>query len=122
MPSLQAIVHPRLLVNLFAFYPSLCTIQVSTPVQDVVGELQPVWANVPLHVLLPCRISPVGGQELKMSEEVYGVSSHTINLRGFYPAIAIAMRALIDLVYYDILSVEHDGNDYTTRLQVQVVI
>lgn len=113
------IVHPRMLEGLALFYPSLCTIQQATLAQDAVGEPLATWAD--LLQALPCRVSPAGGQERKLPNQTYGVASHTINLRGHYPSITIAMRAVVDSVNYDVLSVEHDGNAYTTRLQVQVV-
>ena len=115
----QAFVHPRMLEGLAAFYPSLCTIQSGTLTQDSVGQPVATWAYV--LQAIPCRISPAGGREMKLPNQTYGVGSHTINLRGYYPTIIVAMRALVDGVAYDILAVESDGNQYTTRLQVQVV-
>jgi hypothetical protein len=114
------IVHPRMLEGLAAFYPSLCTIQSAVEPQDTVG--QPVVASyTDVLQALPCRVSPAGAREMKLPNQTYGVASHTINLRGHYPSITTAMRALVDGVAYDVLAVEHDGNAYTTRLQVQVV-
>ena len=119
MPSIQPIMHERLLANLTAFYPSLCTIQEATYIVDTVGEPQPTWADFLTDI--PCRISPAGGNETKRSDETYEVATHVINLAGYYVTITVPMRAEIDGVLYDILSIEHDGNHFTTRLRAQVV-
>ena len=119
MPSIQPIMHERLLTALYRYYPSTCTIQEATYTVDTVGEPQPAWADFLTD--LPCRISPAGGREMKLPDQTYEVASHTINLGGYYPTITVVMRAVIDGATYDILSIEYDGNHFTTRLQAQVV-
>jgi len=119
MPSIQPIMHERLLAALYRFYPSTCTIREATYTVDTVGEPQPTWADFLTDI--PCRVSPAGGREMKLPDQTYGVASHVINLAGYYSTITVAMRAVISGVNYDILSIEHDGNGFTTRLQAQVV-
>ena len=119
MPSIQPIMHQRVLAALARFYPSTCTIQQATFTADTVGQPQPAWALFLADI--PCRISPAGGREVKAPDQTYDVASHTINLAGYYPMITVVMRAVISAVVYDILSIEYDGNHFTTRMQVQIV-
>jgi len=114
------ILHPRMLSSLANFYPQNARIQREiTPVpQDSVGEPLPTWEDV---LTCPCRLSPKSGQENRLPDQTYAVGSHVINLRGYYPMVLVEMRVLIDLTYYDITAVEHDGQYHTTRLTAQVV-
>jgi len=113
--------HPKLLDSLGSFFNSTCTIQEYTETQDEWGEPIQTWADKPGHIDIPCAIAPSGGQEVKRPDMTYVVSSHYITLRGNYPAITEAMRAVVAGKTYDILLVEHDSRGITTRLSVQVV-
>lgn len=103
------------------FYPSLCTIQTPVLSQDDANQPRPAWPNLAGHVALACRLSPLSGTERKSTNQVYTRATHVINLAGNYPTIAEKMRAVIDDIPYDILLVENDGQDKSTRLVAQVV-
>lgn len=123
MPSL-GLIHPRMLVGLWGFYPSTCTIQVATETQDSVGQPIPAWANLAGHVAIPCRIAPIeraSGWEVKASTQTYTVATWKVALRSYYPAIITKMRAVAGGVNYNILAVEHDDQETMTVLQVDVV-
>ena len=116
-----SLISPRMFGLLAAFYPSLCTIQAPTETQDAAGQPIPSWTNLPGHVALSCRMSPTGGGERKTPSQIYSVGVVTINLQEAYPLITTKMRAVVDNVVYDILSVDIDGNNVSTRLTCQVV-
>jgi len=118
MASKQPFVHQRMLPGLAGFYPSLCTIQEAVESNDL-GEVTDVWVDV--WTAIPCRVSPVGVQEMKRPDQTFTLGSHTINLAGCYPLIIPKMRAKVGLIYFDVLGVESDGNGYTTRLQARIV-
>ncbi len=115
----MTLIHPRMLANLWNFYPSTAVIEEATMTQDSVGEPIPAWADFLTD--LDCRLSPTGGSEPPMPNQTYSIGSHTVSLASYQPTIEVEMRALVGGIYYDILVVEHDGNAVQTRLQVQVV-
>jgi len=114
-------IHPRMFEELTAFYPAVCAVQAATEVRDEVGQPIEAWANVPGLDALPCRVSPSGGSERRQPNQVYSLSTHVINLAGHYATISTKHRAVVALQAYDILLVEHDGNQQMTKLVCQVV-
>jgi head-tail adaptor len=108
-----------MLESLGRIYPSLCTIQSAVETQDTAGQPIKTWAD--LIQAIPCRKAPAGGREVKLPDQTYGVADFVIELRGYYPSITRKMHAVVDGTVFDILNPESDGNNFTTRLQVQVV-
>ncbi len=118
---MSSLLHSRMLGALAAYYPSLCTIE-EPSTTNVRGEVSPdPWTPLAGHEALRCRVSPTGGQEIKRADMIYTIGSHTIALAGHYPTITAKMRAVADGTAYDVLAVEHDGQETMTRLRVQVV-
>ena len=121
------LIHPRLLSGLAAtFYPSLCTIQEATEVQDAYGEPIATWANVAGLVNLPCAVAPpnLGSpekSEVKKSDGTIEIITHHIAIAGHYPAITNKMRAVISGINYDIMAVEIDSHATMTRLRAVLV-
>jgi len=103
------------------FYPDLCTIQKSTEAQDSTGHPAATWSNLADHVGLACRVSPIGGTERKTATQVYSMATHVIELTKAYPSIVTKMRAVVRGWNYDILLVERDGQEASSRLVTQVV-
>lgn len=126
MSNYQGIVHPQLLARLQTHhYAATVTIQQATEAVDAYGvATKASWANVSGLVDLPCRLSPTNRtsiREARADANPYIEHGYTIAINGYYSTITAKMRAVVDSVNYDIVSVEHDGNSKTTRLQVQVV-
>ena len=120
---MNTLIHPALLEKLYQFYDSLCSItHYTSENQDTYGEPQPAWVNLGNHINLPCSIAPSGGREVHTTDMTVAVSSHIISIAGYYPAITPIMRAVIDSVSYDILSVGLDSKKKTTQLVCQVVL
>jgi head-tail adaptor len=103
------------------FYPSACTIQVSTATQDAAGQPVLTWSTLAGHSALDCRVAPAMAEERKRDDLVLDRTTHTIALAGYYATITPAMRAIVGTSTYDILGVEYDGNGMTTRLRVEIV-
>lgn len=115
-------IHPRLFELLGNHYPGRCTIQTSTEIEDAAGQPIPAWSDLAGHIDLQCRVAPSGGSERKATNQVYSVSTHVVELAGWYPQISSKMRVVADDgLVLDILLPEHDGNHATTRLVCQVV-
>lgn len=125
MANQLGIIHPNMLTRLQPnFYPSSCTIQEATEAADSYGQLIPTWGNLADHVAIRCRIAPnppQSGDEQRMQTQIYTVHSWLISFNGYYPAILETMRAVVDGMTYDIIQVQHDGNDKTTRLSVRTL-
>jgi len=118
----MAIIDPRMLARLHNFYPSMATIQEATELQGTTGALTLVWADKAGHVDLPSRIGPSGGREIRLPDQTYAISTHTIGLRGNYPTVTVEDRAVDDNgVIYDIMLVESDDQDASTYLYTRIV-
>lgn len=125
MANQLGIIHPELLSRVQPnFYPSSCTIQEPTETADSYGQPIPSWGNLSGHVGISCRLSPesqASGDELRTQTQIYTVHSWLISFNDYYPLIDETMRAVIDGATYDILQVQHDGNNQTTRLRVRTL-
>ena len=115
------IIHPRMFAALHRFYASACTIQQATVTQDTYGEEILTWADLAAHVDLDCAIAPSGGSEVKAPDGTYVISTHIIDLAGYYPLISEKMRAEVAGAYYDIILVEIDSQLKSTKLTCQIV-
>jgi len=107
--------------RLHEFYPSTVTIQEYTEAQDSYGEPVKTWANKMGYVNLRCRLAPSGGQEVKLPNQTYVVTTHMIAIADYYPGIDETDRAVIGTQTFDILLVENDGQGESTRLAVEIV-
>ena len=118
----MTIIDPRMLTQLHNFYPSTVTIQEAVERRGTAGEIEVDWEDMAGHVDLPARIGPSGGREVKLADQTYAVSTHTIGLRGNYPSIGVKDRVVADDgTIYDILSVASDDQDASTYLYTEIV-
>ncbi len=115
------IISSRMFELLGKFYPDICTIQESVEAQDSTGNPVASWSDLADHKGLACRVSPIGGTERKTATQIYSVATHVIELTGDYPSIVTKMRALVRGFTYDILLVERDGQQMSSRLVTQVI-
>ena len=126
----HGIVNPGMLDALEDnFYPEDATIYTVTETQDAVGQLVPsLGPVVPTYVDLPCRFVPAilsaggsSGGEKRMQDETRLIDLMTVSFNAYYPLITEEMVVVIDTVQYNIMLVERDGNDKTSRLRVERV-
>ena len=115
------IVSSRMFEMLGKFYPDLCTIQENVEIQDSTGNPVASWSDLADHKDLGCRVSPIGGTERKTTTQVYSIATHVIELTETYPSIVTKMRAVVRGWTYDILLVERDGQEISSRLVTQVI-
>ena len=119
MPGL---IHPHLLEHLEeTFFPSLATIQVSTLTVNTNREPIRAWANLALHVDIPCAIAPAKADERASADKTVAETTHVAILAGDYQTVTPVHRAVIDGTVYDIAGVEHDSHHITTRLRLRIV-
>ena len=118
----MTIIDPRMLTQLHNFYPSTVTIQEAVERRGTAGEIEVDWEDMAGHVDLPARIGPSGGREVKLADQTYAVSTHTIGLRGNYPLVTVEDRAVDDNgVIYGILAVASDDQEASTYLYTEIV-
>jgi len=101
------------------YFPSLCTVQQDEGIADAHGMIVPDWQPIVALTDIPCAIASTGGQEVKQADQTYVVANFKIALRGAYPTITEAMRAVVtgpNAGTYDILLVEGSSHAKATRL------
>lgn len=113
------LIDPRLTTKLADFFPQSCTIKTSVVTQSTSGR--EILTPADFITDIPCRIAPTAGKEIKKPDGTYTIGSHVIVLDDYYSTITTKMTAVINSITYDILAVEFDAEEETTRLPVQVV-
>ena len=117
----RPLIAPAMFSRLFNFYPATVTIQAVSEPQGTYGEVVSNWADRAGYVDLECRLAPSGGQEVKMADQTYAVSTHIIAITGYYPGIDEKDRAVVGAETFDIMLVESDGQSESTRLIAEIV-
>ena len=118
---MRTIFDPRMMAELRDYFPSLCAIQENVGIENDYGEIVEDWQDYADHADLPCAHGPNKGIEVKKPDQTYVISNYTLSLRGYYPTITEAMRAVVDGVAYEILLVQSDSHGVTTRILTRVV-
>lgn len=106
------------------WFGSLCTIEVNTPTYDAQHQPLPAWAALDdEHTEIPCRKAPLTNEERRVAAPAFVLTTATdaAVLYGCYPAITVAMRAVIDGTVYDIVGVRHDSEAIFTYLALKTV-
>ena len=118
----RALVHPRLMQSLPNHYPQTVAIQRPLRLQDAAGQEVDDWQDIESHQALAAMVAPTGGKEQRSSNQIIEQSTHTIALRGYYPAILAIHRAVDGQGQtYNILLVEHDTQRSATYLYCEIV-
>ena len=123
----MTIVHPGLTANLTrttgGFFPSTGAVQVKT-ITNTKGNPSESWADVDGLVSIRCAIAPAVDEVPSESRSpAYATRTHRALLGGEYTTIDPTVhRFLSGGVGYDILGVEHDSHDITTRLHLREVL
>ena len=116
----RELTHSKLLESLADFFPSLCTIEANDPTQSDSGA--PVEGTaVEVYTDIPCSIASQSAREPRTRTMTYEKNQFWIVLRGYYPLVKTEMKAVVELVFYNILGVEFDSHKVTTRLTVELV-
>lgn len=117
------IINSRMFAALKGFYPSECTIQEPTEIQDDTGHPVASWSDLAGHVNMPCRLSPISGRagEIRTPAQTYTEASHVVELTRTVPDVTTKMRAVVDGVIYDIVLIEHDGQGVSARILTELV-
>ena len=118
---MRSLAHPNRLAALRHAFPSTCAIQRATESRGATGEVILSWGDAPGMTAIPCRVAPTGGREVKRENQTYVVATHYILLRGYYGGISERDRAVVGSQVYNILLVEHDGEQSVTRLECEVI-
>lgn len=128
MPNQPALIHPRMFVGLAAdFFPSALTVQAATTGRSATGAVTTTaWADVAGMVNLPCRVAPVSGTETRTPQQVTGQEVQRCVVPQYLAAVTLKHRAVVDGKPYDIVSIDHDGQQGAggrklTRLSLKVV-
>ena len=123
----MTIVHPGLTANLTratgGFFPSTGAVQVKT-ITNTRGNPSEAWVDVDGLDSIRCAIAPaVAEVPGENRDPAYGERTHRALLDGEYAAIDPTVhRFLSGGVGYDIVGVERDSHDITTRLHLREVL
>src|SRR5438105_4097479 len=125
---MRQLLDPRLGATVSDGFPSRCTIQ-SIP-KTAAASGQPVL-GVPVDVdgmtKISCRIGPLilirpTDNENRTNRIQESYLARQLKLDGYFPAILVRdMQAVVDGITYPIRGVEHDGNQFSTRLRLEVI-
>jgi hypothetical protein len=107
-------------------FPNLCTIQsAATTINAMGAPVVTPFANMTGLVDIPCHSAPPAIEDVRGSDELRKVDRtdtrqmRHVLLAGYFPTIALSMRAVVDGVAWNIVGVESDAFDSQTRLMVQ---
>ncbi len=107
-------------------FPNLCTIQSAATTTNAMGA--PVvtpFADVSGLVGIPCHSAPPAIEDVRGSDELRKIDRtdtrqmRHVLLAGYFPTIALSMRAVVDGEAWNIIGVESDAFSSQTRLMVQ---
>lgn len=119
---MSVLVSARWLAATANLYPSLCSIEAPSIINDHGEVTDGPWAAVIGLSALPCRVSPVGsGRETRTADMVYSTTTHSITLAGRYTTILPHLRAVVDSIAYDIEAITYDGDGIMTRLAARIL-
>ena len=119
---MSVLVSARWLAATVNLYPSLCSIEAPSVINDHGEVVDGPWTAVIGLGAIPCRVSPAGsGRENRTSDMVYSTTTHTITLAGRYTTILPHLRAVVDDKAYDIEAITEDGDGIMTRLAARIL-
>ena len=116
----------RMLEHLSRFFPSTLRVEATFNTTDAMGSPVEEWELVEDLAFVPCSIAPFNdiipiSGERKLENMNYNTATHRITLKGYYPQITTKMTVVFDDTRHNILGVEHDSHDRTTRIIVNEV-
>ena len=121
----REIISYGMLDKLWRFFPRTVTIQEFIPgTQDTSGEKTVgTWTAITALTDLPCQISPASGSEQKRADMTPVIYDYRIVIAGYYTTIQENHRAVMDDdTAFDIVRIEHDSQQKTTPLLVNLVV
>lgn len=119
--AIRRLVHPRLMDSLRNHYPQTVQIQAATVTQDAANQPIESWAPLAGHEAIGAIWNPTGGSEPRTNEQTLIITTPTLGLRGYWPAITEQMRAVLAGVDYNIIRVWHDSQESATYLALERV-
>lgn len=114
--------HPATLSTLI--YTSVCTFLGLTKTSASDGQQIDTFAPIDsAHTDIPCRKSPFivirpQVQEKQAGETQISVAKFQVNLIKYVPDASIEWQLIVDGVTYQIVSIEPDGSNLTTRVGI----
>lgn len=111
-------------LNRNTYFPSSATIYQRTSTQGNDG--QPINTyNVALYTNVPCRKSPnilmrAANTEYRRGEGYFvrEIAEFQLSCQEYLPNVTQECRLTVDGIWYDVLGVEHDGNNQYTRIHI----
>lgn len=109
-------------------WPSLCTIQTVNFTASASNQPVPTSAtSIAAKTNIPCRLSALidirpSDDEIRTTEVQEKKVERTCKLSGYYSDIEVrTQQAVVDGVTYQIRGVEHDSQQFSTRLRLEVI-
>lgn len=120
----MGLIDPSLIQGLGFLFSKRLAVQVNTPTQDGAGQPIEGWADLAGHASIPAVVSPVPpgkAPEVRRPDGTIVVAPFKALLQGHFPAIRETMRAVVAGQSYNVTLVQHDSQDLTTTLFLEVV-
>jgi hypothetical protein len=116
------IVHPRFVASVpVGFFPARCRIEAETTTYDDHGQEIETFAPVVDWEAIPAAKAPLSAEERAAARYTATDRVWHVLLRGAYPEITTAHRAVIGGETFDIDAAETDQSGSVTRLRVRQI-
>lgn len=125
---MRRLVDPRMHADIEDMVPSRCTVYAVTITTSPAGQkVESLGSAVAGLSNVSCRISPIilirpTDDEETTASNTQEIVGRQLKFNGYYPQITVRMRAVVDGRQYRIRGVEADGNLFSTRLKLEVLI
>lgn len=108
--------------SLKLIFNSLCTIQRKVVSFNSYNEEIITYADEPSLTGIRCYREPASGSEIRTPNMTYSLSTYVLALKGYYPAIGLTDRAVVNLEeFYNVIRVTHDDTKTITFVTCEVV-
>ena len=126
---MRSILDPRLGASLTDFFPSKCTVQNRNRTQesDTGQWVDGTPSDIPGLEDLSCRIGPLilirpTDNEERIGKVTRVIKTRQLKIKGYFPQIdPTSMLVIVDGTIFNILGNEEDGNQFSTRLRLEVI-
>ena len=121
----NSLIHPKLMDNLYRFFPDIGNVERGTLVPNEVGDTAEELTEFEvLHEDVKCRISAWSGErkgdEYRRPDKTVVLHPYQIVLKGVYDCKESDRFVHLDKTY-DILSVDYDSENNYTRLITEII-
>lgn len=123
---LDTLTHPDLLTSISRAYPAVVEIQTGTATRNADGQPVTTWETAVTARGIFSVAPPLS--ERRRTDLTVQTATHVLDLQGYYPAVAVTQRAVVNTAVSDgisktlnIVAVHHDSQNRQTKLELEEV-